>query len=368
MIARYCLATLAFSLILSLTACGGGGGDTSSGGTGSTLPVAASTPHLATNATAQLLETEGVYYFGGANITINGVKQTHIRALRNGSTDHYFLNNAETPGAVIATTLKASHYAGVESSLVSNDLFDALPGLTLLSALGHYSSPFERVVYGATDTTVTGHPWQLQVTTADIAGTSIDTFLKQSRSGGSAPSASGIFSAGARSVALRYTATGDMLVWPASYTSPIHNSTTFQYIADLTELPSSVCFSKKSATTSLRVTFRADNVVEFRTFASSGTCSGSIPATATAPWTVKTINSQEYVDFAFPAGITLSDYDGTFSAAQFASGIRFAMAKPKTSLQWVMAYFVSPGVVVDDPVLHMNKQAADDLKAALLLP
>lgn len=345
-------------ITLAASGCGGGGGAADGGGGGApsaTIP----TPNLDTNATAALFESEGVYFFGGAGSSLNGVDQAYIRKVVNGSTERYSQE----------TTLVTSRYAGADSFL-TNGLFDALPRFTLMWANGNSSSPSGRLIYNTNNFTgFAGQGWMLDTTLADLAGTSLNAYLQQARSGSSAPTVAGNFSSGARSVQLRYSASQDIIAWPGSYPLDVKAEGTTTRLSDVSQLPTAVCFHKNGATTSLRVRIKADGTVDFHPYAASTSCSGALPAVAaSSTWQLKTMSSRDYIDFAFPASISISDYDDTFTPAEFASGIRFVLAKPYVADGYYMAYYFEAGSAFADPSLHMNRQAADDVKAALALP
>lgn len=352
---RLLLASLFIALATS--GCGGGGGGAPAGGPAPAATVA--TPNLDTNVTAALFENEGVYFFGGAGSSVNGVDQTYIRKVGNGSTEAYTLE----------TTLVTSRHAGADS-LLTNGLFDALPRQTLMWEAGNASTPAARVIYNSNNFTgFAGQGWMLDTLQADLAGTSLNAYLLQARNGQNAPTVAGNFSSGARSVRLRYSASQNIIAWPASYLQDVKAEGTTTRLSDVSQLPTAVCFHKTGAGNSLRVRIKADGNVDFHLYAASGTCSGALPAaTASSTWLLKTMSNRNYIDFAFPAGIAISDYDDTFTPTEFASGIRFVLAKPYVADGYYMAYFFAPGAAFADPVLHMNRQAADDLKAALALP
>lgn len=347
------------SLALALTACGGGGGGGGGDGAASPPPSTIPTPNLDTNATAALLEYEGVYFFGGASTTPES-DQSYIRSVRNGNTTSH----------TRVTELVTSRYAGADSHY-GNGLFDEVPRTTFMSENGaRSSSPTHRLIYNPGNVTnLAFQDWQLEVTLTDLAGTAMDPFLKQSRSGAYTPTVSGVFSAGAKSVALRYKAGVDLITSPYTGASPIYKEGTINsYVRELTDLPAALCLSKASATVSLHIRVKADNTVDLSAYNNS-TCSGSTPAfTASTVWELKTMSEQPYVDFSLPAGIKLSDYDPAFTTDEFASGIRLVLAKPPGYDRFLKVYYFEADAYTDDPVRHMNLQAADDLKAALALP
>lgn len=341
-----------FLLTSMLAACGGGGGGGGAPADAGAL-VPEGTPNLATNSTAALFEADGVFFFGGAGSSLGGVDQAYIRQVRNGST-----NGLDT------TTLAITRYAGADSFL-GNTLLDELPRYLFSASGGNYLSTTYVDYLADGSTRIGSTPWRLGVTLADLAGSSIDAYRLQARSGTNAPAVTGNFSAGAQSVRLRYTASSELLAWPGSYTVGLSAGLGVS-VNEVADLPATLCFRNTAAGTSLRLRLYADGSTSFHKFTASSACSGTEPAAAaTGTYTQQSLGDITYLEVPFPASIPQADHDTTFTAAEFASGITFALVQPADGGNWQLAYHFAANAWTEDPVLHMNKQAADDLKTAL---
>lgn len=346
-----------FLLASTLAACGGGGGGAPDD-TSAMLPDG--TPNLATNSTAALFEAGGVFYFGGSTIFYNGVPQTYINRVRNGSSSSY-------SGI---TTLDTSTYAGA-TGMTGNKLFDELPHVLFDTTDGSgYVYLSERLKYRADGTSLIGDsPWRLDLTLASLAGTSIDAYRQQVRGGSATPAVTGTFSAGAQSVRQRFVADSELLAWPGYYASYLYSSGSMAHVNGLEDLPTLLCFRNMDAGRSLKLRVYANGTINFYLYPGNNACDGTEPAPAgTTTFVQKTLGSATYLELPFPAGISQADYDTRFTAAEFASGITYAIVQPADGSEWAPAFHFAAGAWHEDPVLHMNQQAAADFKAALNLP
>lgn len=358
--------------LFGLSACGGGGGGgqggqaaTGGSGTGGSGSGSGSvTPPQVTDNSVSDQMNAGVFFFGGAGSTVNGVDQTYIRKVTNGAV-------SASDGLMSLTT---SRFAGADS-IFTNSLFDALPAHTLHSDVNFWVDERPvgpRVLYGENDLAeLPTREFELALTVTDLAGTDISDHLLQSRSGHNAPPVTGTFGAGASAIKLTYTAWADKIINRSSLVSVLRDAN-FDPVTDVLALATvRTCFRNAVTGKALVLAYHEDGLVDLYDTSSNtpNQCAGTLPASmGQAVYDQRTLGVHGYLDFAFPPEVDFSQYSDAFTPTEFASGIRPVIAQSADANGWVVAYLISPGASFSDPVKHMNQKAAEDLKAVLALP
>lgn len=358
---RLTLAPLLASSLL-LAACGGGGEGSGAGAPPSNPnPFVDTPPPVATNTVAAQVDA-GVFFFGGAGSTVNGVSQTYIRKVAHGVTS----------GS--STALVTTRFAGADSVL-SNGLFDAISINTLKAEVNDWvydNGQYVSLIYGDNHKAeMASRGWDLEVSHTALAGTPISAYLAQARTGANAPPVTGNFGVGAEAIGLTYRAKEDKILYFGSFVSYLRD-VNFATVKDLAGFAtSSTCLRNLKTGKALAIRYRTGGVADLYDVSANtpNQCSGTLPVSfGQATYTQKTFGRHGYLDFTFPAGFNLSQYSAAFTPAEFAAGVRFVIGQSVNNNGWAAAYYLPANATLGDGVKHMNLKAAEDLKAVLALP
>lgn len=340
--------------------CGGGGGGDEQAAPNPPGNSSYAAP-VATNTVAAQFEA-GVYFFGGAGSSLNGVDQAYIRKVTNGEG---YRHDSQT-----IFRAEQSRYAGADSFL-SNTLFDAIAINSLGERFWVYGSGSvgKGLIYDKNNSAaIHQEGWGLELSVTSLAGTPISDYLAQARSGMNAPPVTGNFGPSASSVQLRYTSQEDRIVSFSSYINYMRDMS-FNYVNNLAGLANSgTCFSNAKTGKALVIMYHDDGTADlYDTSSQSSKCStSSVTSFGQATYVQKAFGNHHYLDFTFPSGFDASQYIPGLTAEVIAAGLHMVIAQPADD-DWSVAYFMPAGFVLVDPVLHMNQGAADDLKAVLSL-
>ncbi|MET3130708.1 hypothetical protein AAKU55_000966 [Oxalobacteraceae bacterium GrIS 1.11] len=384
-------AVVASVSALVLAACGGGGSGT--GGTNapvsaagplatlntpqSTIPQSNTTqtnslagPGTATN-TVQIQLNSGIFFFGGAGSSNNGVDQAYIRKVANGS---------DASGHPLISTTR---YAGADSFL-TNGLFDFVKRQVFVDKGWSLTQGAPQMSYGAgnaatmtqhfSETNVADVNWGLSIGMTELNGTPVQDYLKTLPTASSTAAAAGTFGPNAKSLSLTYTAGADTMIAPLG--GGRMNDLQSQPITAMGGLVNSAsCFGNSATGKYLVLQYQSNGTITmFDTSAlpAKQQCVANPPAASSlggAMFVQKTFGANTYLDIIFPAAFDFSLYNPEFTAAFQSAGVKLAIVQPKQgSLAWSFGYFVPKGVSLTDTIKYMNQEAAAAVRTSLSLP
>lgn len=352
-------------LAVALAACGGGGG---ASGTAE-APLDGTRQAASSTGSTRQIFIDGIYQLSGANFFINGVSQAEIKKT----------SLPETTPVGVDVTPATSHYAGMQT-LFSGFIFDSAEFETL-SADGwtngfvakengnvlNFGSDNEAVLSSPAQTGPNSVPLGVIATTEQAAGQSIEDYIDTVSNGTLSADGAEVFSGNAKLISLTYRTLTDFIILGG------HDGSFELRSLDDFSKSGRVCYSNNDRGTALLVQFNgAGNFSLYDTSTQSAWCEqvkldSSTPKLGNGTYEQKSFAGVKYLELQFPTGFDVAKYDDSITTEQIAAGLKELVVDEVGGYGLAHARYVPKGVISQDREKYLDKEAADQVKAALKL-
>ncbi|MGV3653998.1 MAG: hypothetical protein ACO1N5_07235 [Noviherbaspirillum sp.] len=362
------------SLLLAtvLAGCGGGGSDP---GTAGVVQDGAQQVASSTDGTRQIF-IDGIYQLSGTRVFINGVDQAEIRKISIPATT--------LPGVDVKPTV--SRYAGMLPQYVGIQTayrgFDfGLSHFRTLSADGwingfaaegydnllNFGPDDEAILSSPALTGANGVMLGITATTERAAGQSIKDYIDAAFPDTIPVDGTGVFTGDAKLVSFSYRTLTDFILRIERA-----SSSDFESLDDFSKAGKH-CYSNSDLGTSALVQFNGDGSFSlYDTSNQVAWCTqvildASIPKLGSGTYEQKSFAGVKYLELTFPPDFDLPRYDINTRAEDIAAGVKQLVVEKIDHYGISRAQYVPQGITYPLYEKFLNKEAADQIKAALKL-